>query len=465
MTNASPQLKKPGLGPKGVPVLGVLPLIWRDPLGFLTGASRDYGHVVPLKLGRDMVYMINHPDLIRRIFQDNRDNYVRSKYYGHLSPILGEGLFTLEGKGWQKQRQAAQPSVSGPNLKKMVAHMVNSTQALVGRIREYHGRDEAFDMSYEAAHLTLDVVMRSFFSNDLTDDDAKTVYRSLTALLREVERRMWTFFPVLDWLPTKKNRAFRAHVGALDAIVYRLINERLDARDRGDDLLGMLILMEEAAGFDDNSRKSLRDQVISVLLAGHETGANSLAWLTCMLSKYPGVANRVAEEAEAVLDGSPVDIGAIGRLTYTRAVFKEILRLYPPAWTMTRAAVEEDNLNGFVIPKGGTVMLNPYVMHRHPGFWDNPEGFDPDRFLDQRDEERLKYAFFPFGGGPHVCLGNRFAEMEGTLTLAILAKEFALELVPGQILEPVPMTTLRPGGPVIVRARRRQRKTTQRLAA
>lgn len=446
--------------PRGVPGLGLLGRMRKDPLRFFTEMSRDYGDVVPLKMGPQTIYLVNHPDHIQRVFRDNRDNYVRSKYYGQFAPIIGEGLFTLEGKAWRKQRKVSQPGLSGPNLIAMVGAMVRAIQNTIARFERHAKTGTAFDVMEEASRLTLDIVLRALFTARLNEERFVVVFDSLTTILREIEKRVWEVIPRPFWLPTERNYKLKDASRRLNQVMESLVASRLQKNEKPGDMLDLLIAAERAAGWDQNSVKSIRDQVLSIVIAGHETGAIAFSWLCYELSKNPSIARRVREEADQVLGDSVPGFPAFQSLEYTQRVFKEILRLYPPLWTVSRVGVEDDYLGRTKIPKGEIVMLCPYTIHRHSSFWPNPEGFDPDRFLPSTENSRHPFSYFPFGGGPHLCLGNRFAVIEGVLMLAMIFRRFDFELVPGQKIEPAPMTTLRPAGPLRIRARSLNVQTT-----
>lgn len=447
-----------------IPHFGLLKRMRKDPLRFFTEISRDGEDVIPLKMGFDTIYLINHPDHLKRIFTENRDNYVRSKYYRELSPILGDGLFTLEGKAWRKQRKTSQPSVSGPNLVQMVEHMVAATAELVSRLEQYQVCNTPFDITEEAFHLKLDIVMRALFSTQLDAADFEIVLNSLTIILREVEKRVWEIFPIPTWVTTKRNRDVQVATRAMDKIIYGIIDKRLSQRASEGDLLDMIMTAEQVSGWNEDSIRSIRDQMVSIVLAGHETGANALSWLCYELSKNPLLARKIRDEANCVFGTQRPDYKSFQQLEFTHRVFKEILRLYPPLWTVSREALEDDKLGSHLLPKGAVVMLCPYIIHRHPDFWKNPEGFDPDRFTPQEENARLQFSYFPFGGGPHICLGNRFASIEGVLTLALLCQRFDFELCTAQKIEPVPMTTLRPSNRIFMKVAKAEGLTLQAAA-
>jgi len=291
------------LPPKGYPIIGLLPQMSKAPLEFFEAASRKYGDIIPLKLGWETVYLINHPEHFKHIYQDNRDNYVRSKYYGQLSPIIGDGLFTLEGKAWRRQRKTAQPAFSGLNLQSMTNVMVSESSKFVERLRRYEAKDQCFDIIKEAFNLKLQIVMGALFSEHLADDDFNRVLGSITVILKEIETRIWEIVPAPHWLPTRRNKCLKHAIRELRNIIEKIVIRRLKKTERKDDLLDLFIDAERHYGWDSSSLKSLIDQIISVAIAGHETGAISLCWLVYELSNRPKIRDRIRDEANMVFAG------------------------------------------------------------------------------------------------------------------------------------------------------------------
>jgi cytochrome P450 len=300
---------------------------------------------------------------------------------------------------------------------------------------------EPVDIAQEMMHLSLDIALRSLFGIRLDSGDFAKIYSAVTTFLEIVDRHIWSPFFVPIAVPTPRNLRYRRAVEDIEAVFSRIIDRRRREPERDDDLLGYLLKEYGAAAGD---AKLLRDLVISVLLAAHETTASSLAWTWYLLSLHPAVENKVADEAASRLDGRAPAFGELGDLPYTRAAYEECLRLFPPIWTFSRDAVAADRLGETAIPAGATLMICIYTMHRHPRLWANPEGFDPERFMIEREGERPRYAYFPFGGGPRTCIGARFAQLEALTVISTVTQAYRLELVPGQRIEPHPMITLRP---------------------
>jgi cytochrome P450 len=442
-------------GPKGYPLVGLLPKIWSDPLRYFVDIARVYGDVIPLQLGPERIFMLNHPDHIKRVFQDNHENYRKSDYYEKLRPILGEGIFMSRGEAWLNQRRTAQPAFQGARFAAMAAKITDATEQMLERWRGYAESGRSFDAGTEMMWVTLDVIVRTMFS--ITPGDrANAVYEALTVVLRQAEKRVWSLTNLPEYIPTRSNREFKKALAALDSIVLEIIEQRRRDTAEYDDLLAMLMSAYDAPSDGPPNHRLLRDQVMSILLAGHETTANALTWTLYLLSKNPTVEGRVLGELQTVLGGRTPTFQDLSKLTYTTMVFNEAMRLYPPVWTLSRTAIEDDRMGDVSIAAGTTVMLCAYSVHRNPRYWDNPEDFDPERFTEERVAERHRYAHFPFGGGPRVCMGQRFALMEAQLIVAMLLPRYRVDPAPGHVVEPEPMITLRPRGGLPVTIRDRQ---------
>ena len=437
---------------QGLPLVGVIPDLRRNPLRFFVETVRDYGDMVLLDVGFERILMLSRPSSIKHVLQDNRLNYQKSKFVKMLDPILGDGMFLAEGQTWVSQRQTSAPCFQGQHLKAMTRQMRDATSDMIYRWSQKELQSQPVDISQEMMRLALDMVLRSLFSVRL-DERFDTVYESLTTILRATEKRFWALVPTPQWLPTAENRDYREALRALDDFVYGIIEERRRNPGDHDDLLSVLLQAAAADGDSPAGRKLLRDQVLSIILAGHDTTANGLAWSWILLSQHLDVARKVRAEVDQVLGKRLIGFDDIPNLPYTRSVFDEAIRLYPPLWTYSRCAMADDNIGGLDIPAGTNVMLCAYAVHRRPELWRDPEGFDPDRFAPEAAQKIDRFAYIPFGGGPRRCLGARFATLEATVALATISQMFQLELIPGQDLEPEPMITLRPRGAVNMRLR------------
>jgi len=437
---------------RGRPLVGHLPELRADPLRFFARIARDHGDAVELHFGLDKVLMLNHPTMIRHVLQDNRLNYEKSKFYDVMRAVLGNGIFLAEGDEWLSQRRTAARSFQGCQLRRMTAAMQDAVGDLQQRWAPLAARGAVIDLIPEMMRLTLDILMRTLFSLRL-DNEYAGIFRALTVVLRDAERRIWAPVSPPRWLPIRRNRELRAALRVLDSFVFDLIEKRKAERARADgvpresegDLLDLLL---DNRG--DRTDRQVCDQFQSMILAGHETTANGLSWCFTLLSQHPESLRRLRTELDTVLDGRPAGFADLPQLAYTRMVFDETLRLYPPLWTFSRVAVADDSFCGLRVPAGSNVMLNMFAVHRRPELWDNPEGFDPARFDPQRRNGQ-RFAYFPFSDGPRSCLGERFAILESMIALSGILGRFDLQLLPGQRVEPEPMITLRPRGPLLMR--------------
>ena len=443
-------------GPKGLPWLGSVLPAWRDPLGLFLGARAEYGDVVRFQFAHFEYYLVNDPDVVKHVLVDNPKAYTKSRNYLGLKIVLGDGLLTSEGEHWRRQRKLAQPAFHRDKLAGFADQMSTATRDMLTR---WKGADDGpFCIHAEMMRLTFRIVGLTLFSSDV-DGDAKDVGHALEVAMHWANDYAESIVRFPPYIPTPGNLRFKRAKRTLDDVVFRLIAERRETsrrtKDFGSDLLGMLMAATEEGGGAGMSDQQLRDEIITMILAGHETTANLLSWTFHLLSKHPEIERRVSEEAQRVLgDRSPV-LEDVKGLEYTRMVLEEALRLYPPAWVFERQAVTADHLGAYPIAPGAIVGICPYVMHRHPDHWENPEGFDPERFRADRAEKRARYAYLPFGGGPRTCVGNHFAMMEAQILLSMIVREHRLELEPSHPVVLDPVITLRPKHGIRVRRRPR----------
>ncbi|GAB4121980.1 MAG: cytochrome P450 [Rhodothalassiaceae bacterium] len=429
--------------------------IRRDPLGFLHAASRDQRPVVPINLGFDTLYLINDPDLIRYIFQKNDRNYVKGRYYRRIRPFLGDGLFTVEGVEWGRQRRIAQPFFNGPAIANFAETI--SSASMHALKHYYDGETHEIELLDFFSHITLTVAIRCFIGPLIPHGTAITLAGSLSEIMRYLENRLWSPMPMPYWLPTPANRNFRRHVQRFDDFLFDMIRRRDDVDSgEGRGLLVDTILETEgnlAAG--DARIKAVREQMISILVAAFETSALALTWSTVLLARSPETCRALEAQAMEILgqgpEGNIVGNDAIRALDQAEMAFSEALRLYPPAWCFSRELVESDRLGDISVPSGATIVISPFIFHRKESLWPDPERFDYLRFAKGRDTDRHPYAYFPFAGGRHSCIGGRFAMSEGIYLLSVLCKDFEITIDPDMKVEPMAATTLRPKNSVYAR--------------
>lgn len=428
--------------PPAYPVLGHLPAIRRDPLRYVANLVTEYGDVIPLKLGPHRVLMVNHPDHIKHVLQDNFRNYRKSDFYEAVRPLLGDGIIMSDGEDWLSQRRTMVPAFQGIHLTRIGQAMTNAISDMLDRWEGDQLTGRPFDIAAEMMRVALDALVRALFGGR-SGKQNDAFFDAITVVLQRSEKRVWALANLPLSIPTPSNVKFVSALRELEAIVHGMIEERRANPQAGEDLLSMIMEAYDLGGTEPDL-KMLRDQVMSMLLAGHETTANALNWTWYLLSKNPFAERRVREEVESVLGGRTPEFADLPKLSYTKMVFEEAMRLYPPVWTMSRAALEPDRLGDHEVEPGTTVMLCPYAVQRNPIYWPNPEGFDPERFSEEAKKARPRYAYFPFAGGARVCLGQHFATMEAQLLIAMVMQRCRLDLVPGQTVEAQPMITLRP---------------------
>jgi cytochrome P450 len=423
-----------------------------DPLDYLLASFRTFGDVVCTRAVPFRSLFLAHPDHIKHVLQDNARNYVKGIVIAKLKVLIGEGLFTSEGDFWRRQRRLSQPAFHRDRLAGFATAMTETTAAMLDDWAPRARSGAPFDVAADMSALTLGIVGRALFSRVL-DAEADEVGPALMETLAIVNERAIRFLPAPTWWPSRTNRRLRRAIAVLDRVVYDIIEARRRTGEQPRDPLAMLLLArdeETGAGMTD---RQLRDEVMTFLLAGHETTAVALTWTWYLLDRNPDVAERLRAEVGAAIGTRTPTLEDLPRLRYVRMVVEEAMRLYPPVWGFMRQALGEDRVGGYRIPKNSVVTISPYVTHRHPAFWDDPERFDPERFRPERGNGRPRFAYLPFSGGPRLCIGNEFALMEAQLVVAMTVQRYRLHLVPGTRVEPESRLTLRPRGglPMAVR--------------
>jgi cytochrome P450 len=427
-------------GPKGAPLLGNVFAFRRDPLGFLESSARAFGDLVHYQFGRVHVVLLAHPEYIKDALVSHQHSFVKGVGIQWAKRFLGEGLLTSEGEFHTRQRRLSQPAFH----RQRIGSYGDVMARYAARAREQWQDGAVLDFHAEMMALTLAVASKTLFDADVESESGE-IGASLTNVLALFPRFSLPFAGLLDYLPLPSNRRYVKSKQRLDATVYRLIRERRQAGvDRGD-LLSMLLLAQDEEGDGGGMNDlQLRDEVMTLLLAGHETTANALTWTFYLLSQNPGAEARLHEELDVVLAGRLPGVDDLPRLSYTERVFAESMRLYPPAWAIGRRAVEDFAVGGYVLPAGTLVSMSTWVTHRDPRWYPDPLTFEPDRWTPEKKAARPKFAYFPFGGGARQCIGESFAWMEGVLLVATLAQRWRMRLAPGQRVAPQPLITLRP---------------------
>lgn len=420
-------------------MLGLLPAFRRDPPGTLLQLAREYGDVVYFRLGPQRAILFNRPTHVQDLLITNAHKFTKSRLLQRAKILLGEGLLTNEGKFHLRQRRLAQPAFHRDRLKAYSQVMAEYADRAASRWQE----GETRDMAQEMMRLTLAVVAKTLFSADV-ESEASEVGQALTDVLGLFDLMLVPGTAFLQHLPLPAMRRFHRALKQLNGIIYGIIREHRESGKDAGDLLSMLMMAADDQG--DGSRmndKQLRDEAMTLFLAGHETTAVALTWTWYLLSQHPQAAAKLREELETVLDGRLPAFDDLPRLPYTEMVMAESMRLYPPAWGISRLAIEAHEIDGFPIAKGTLCLLSPYVMHRNPVFFADPERFDPERWMPEARETRPKYSYFPFGAGARICIGERFAWTEGILILATIAQKWKMNLAPDQQIAHLAQITLR----------------------
>ncbi len=433
-------------GPRGNPVLGSMRDFQRDKLGFIRGLTR-YGDVARYRTAHLTWYQINHPEGIRRVLQENNRNYGKGALtLGFFKPVVGEGLITSEGALWLRQRRLIQPIFHRKSVASFGSLMTEETLAMLERWGPAIEAGEPVDVPAEMARLTLDIVTGALFHAHV-GEEPEVIGRAINTIVEDLGFRFEVPFYPPHRVPTPRNRRLRAAMRTVDRAVYAIIAGRRDGGDE-EDLLALLMGTRDEETGEAMGDRQLRDEVMTLFLAGHETTANALSWALYLISTHPDAERRLREELDEVLgaDRRIPTIGDLPKLAYTKMVVDETLRLYPPAWITNRQAVAEDEILGHRIPAGSFVSLSPYVLHRHPDFWDDPDAFDPERFAPGQGNGRPRFAYFPFGGGPRQCIGQSMALVEAQLVLATVLGRCRLRPTSDQPAEAEALATLRPRG-------------------
>jgi cytochrome P450 len=437
-------------GPKPRFLLGNLPEFGSDLLGFAESCARDYGDVVKIHLGGYTTYLLNHPDALEVVLLTNYQNFVKhSFFWRHVTAIFGEGLLTSEGQAWLARRKLMAPAFHTSRIRAYGEDMVGYAEQMLetwsdGEVRNVHA---------DMMALTMRIVGKTLFDSELTGNEAD-VGRAFDDVVEEIARRFRRPFLIPDFVPIPGNVRYSRGVRRLNELIYALIEDhRASGRDRGD-LLSMLMNArdEDGARLTD---QELRDESVTLFLAGHETTAIALSWTWYLLAEHPEVEVKLLDELGRVLSGRLPRAGDLPELPYTESVVKESMRLYPPAYGFGREAVDDCEIGGYDAPAGTTLLMFPWLIHRDERFYDEPEAFRPERWASERAAHLPRFAYVPFGGGPRICIGNQFAMMEAMLILATVVPRFRLERVREREVKPFTSITLRPDGGVWARLKRR----------
>jgi cytochrome P450 len=436
-------------------LLGSIPNFKADPINYEFELTRKFGDIVGLRFANRRSYLVTGAEPIRQVLVEKASEYRKAPIYKLLlSRFLGDGLLTSDGEFWKRQRKLSQPAFHHQRIAAYGSTMVEYTERSLNRWQP----NSTIDVNDEMIRLTLSIVAKSLFDYEIADS-ADTVGIALTDLLHTTnEMSQSAIFGLPEWVPTPRNRRVRRATRMLDEVVMGIIDERRKLNEDKGDLLSMLMTAEDEDG-NHMTDKQLRDEAVTIVLAGHETTANALTWTWFLLAQHPEIEAKVHEEIDRVLGGRTPTMADLRQLTYTEMVIKEAMRLYPPIPGIARESLQDTTLGDYFVPKGTIIFISINVLHHNAEVFEDPFEFRPERFSKENEKNIPKYAYLPFAAGPRVCIGNGFAMMEAVLVLATIARKYQLRLVPGQHIEPEPVLTLRPSAPVMMKLEPRNVKT------
>ncbi|WP_400164753.1 cytochrome P450 [Brevibacillus sp. TJ4] len=440
-------------GPKGLPISGNLLAFRRDTLHYIQKMAREYGEVVHFRFGpKRHVYLLTNPDQIKEVLVTKQAHFRKAKGLQVARAVVGDGILTSEGEKHMRQRRLMQPAFHRDRIKEYGQVMVRQTVDLMEEWKDGEIRDIHHDMM----KVTLAIITETMFGKTVKEE-ADKIGQAIDVGLKYVSNKATSFIDIPLSVPTKSNREFVDSSEVLDKTIYDLIEEGRKNESKGrTDLLSMLLMARDEDDGKGMTDEQVRDEVMTIFVAGHETTANTMSWIFYLLATHPEVEQKLHEELEAVLEGRLPTAEDVPKLVYANQIVQETLRLYPAAWTINREVAEQVEIGGHVYEPGDTLMISQYVMHRDPRYYDEPERFMPERFAGDLLKRIPAFAYFPFGGGPRICIGNNFALMEAALLLATIAQRYRLHLKePGQVVEPEPLVTLRPKNGLPMRLEKR----------
>jgi cytochrome P450 len=422
----------------------------QDQLGTMTRWAHDYGDLVSVRFGARNMVFANHPDLVEEVLVNQNRKFTKHYRLRQTTRTLGQGLLTSEGDFWRGQRKLAQPAFHRERIARYAQFMVDYTERMLQEWADGQVRDVQHDMM----RLTLEIVAKTLFDAEIGGETAQAS-AAMETLMHCFIARTGSLITPPHWVPTPLNLRVERSIRQLERILAAIITDRRQSSEDRGDLLSMLLHAQDEESGRKMTDQQLRDEVMTLFMAGHETTANTLAWTWYLLSQHPDAEAKLHAELDSVLGGRLPTVGDLPRLKYTESVVNETLRVYPTVWMVGREPIEPVELGGYAIPAGTTVFLPQWVIHRDARWFDDPEDFRPERWADGLMHRIHRYAYFPFGGGPRICIGNNFALMEAALVLATIARKYRLVLAPDAVIIPLPTMTLRPAHGVKVILRRR----------
>lgn len=443
-------------GPRGLPLIGSLFDFGKDQIGFLEVCARDYGDISAFTFAGWPGLLLNDSDDIEQVLVKQHRNFIKNRMvWRHVTALFGQGLLTAEGEHWQKNRRLAAPAFAGQQLVGYGPDMVRLTEAMLDGWKD----GETRDLHVEMMGLTLRIAAKTLMEAEI-EEDVVAMDHAVTDLVEEMASRFTRPMVIPDWVPLPGHLRYRRAIATGERVIARMIAERrANGLDGRIDFLSRLMAARDENG-QGLSDRQLRDETLTLLLAGHETTALALSWSFYLLGQNPDIQSRLAAEVDEVAAGRSLTTDDLPRLKFTEAVITESMRLYPPAWVIGRESLQPFSARGYDFAAGTTVLVSPWVLHHDPRHYDDPAAFRPERWTDGLSKRLPRYAYMPFGGGPRICIGQRFAMIEAILILATIAQRFSARWLPERTVTPFPSITLRPKGGIWAELRERRSAVT-----
>lgn len=435
-----PERPQAAPGPRRYPVLGMLPHMRSGPHEFFLRTALEYGGVA--QLGRPDRLLVTHPDGVKHVLVDNHRNYIKGKHTERLRILIGNGLPVADGEAWLQQRRLMQPAFHRQRLASLTTVITDLTVAMLDQWQSRS--DRAFDIAAEMRHLTQQIIVGLMFGAEIDSHAAEAVGRAFAFMMEYFHYRNSSPFPLPEHWSTWRNRRLKHVQQQIEQFVNRIIEEQRRSAASADNLVSMLLAARDQETGEGMTNQQLFDEVRTIFFTGYDTTSNVLAWVWYSLAQHPDVERRLHHELTEVLGGRTPTFQDLPNLTYVRMIIEETMRLYPPAWSTGRTVVADDQIDGYHISAGSKVIISPYVTHRLPTLWEHPDTFDPQHFAPEQSAGRDQYAYFPFGGGPRLCIGSNLAMMEAQLIVAMVAQKYRLSLVLGRPVHLYPGIILQP---------------------
>ncbi|KAB8320812.1 cytochrome P450 [Tolypothrix campylonemoides VB511288] len=429
---------------RGYPFVGVLPELLQNPLRLFQRAIKDHpGEIVALKLGPIQAHLVTHPDHVQYILNDNWQNFGKGEaMWKPVRQVAGNSLITSQGESWFRTRRLMQPMFTANQVNTFTELSVKIIASQLARF-EKAADGGAIDMENEMRLLTQSITLGVIFSSSIDHNRAETLVEALKVLMQGLSRRLFLCF-LPKQFPIPGERAFRNAIQTTDDTILTIIRQRRQSAFEHGDLLERLLLARDEESKTGMNDQQLRDESITLFIAGYETTATTLTWIWYLLDKHPEVERKLRAEIDTVIGKRHPTSADVAKLQYTKMVIQEAMRVYPSGWFLARVVQADDVIDGYALKAGTTVLLCQYLTHRLPEFWDRPEVFDPERFAPEHSTQRHSHSYFPFGGGPHYCIGKHFVLLQTQLTVAMMMQKYRLRCFPGHPVEALPGITLRP---------------------